>query len=54
MTVSLDPLVNAELDLCCAKEFDGQELSLVSDFGAKVGTNFDMAAQTISIGMTNG
>ncbi len=55
MTVSLDPIINAELDMCCASEFDGIEpLSLTADFGAKVDTNFDVAAQTISKGMNLG
>ncbi len=55
MTVSLDPLINAELDMCCASEFDGIEpLSLTSDFGANVGTNFGDVAQTISMGMNLG
>jgi len=55
MTVRLDPLVNAELNMGAANDFDGVEpLSLTSDFGANVGTNFGDVAQTISMGMNLG
>ena len=51
--VSLDPLINAELNLTAAREFDGIDLSLRSEF-PEVDANFGMAAQTISDGMTQG
>lgn len=51
--VSLDPLVNAELNLIAASEFDGIDMSLRSSF-PEVEQNFGVAAATISDGFTNG
>ena len=51
--VSLDPIVNAELNLIAASEFDGVDMSLKSSF-PEVGQNFDVAAATISDGFTHG
>ena len=54
MTVaSLDPLVNAELNLIAASEFDGVDMSLKSSFPT-IEPNLDVAAATISDGFTNG
>lgn len=50
---SLDSLVNAELNMGAAQDFDGQSpMNLTALYGAEV--NFDEVAQTITNGMTNG
>tara|TARA_R110001592_G_scaffold16881_8_gene71572 strand:+ start:38104 stop:38262 length:159 start_codon:yes stop_codon:yes gene_type:complete len=50
---SLDPLINAELNLGAAEDFDGINLSLKSAF-PEISSNFDNVAATISTGMFNG
>lgn len=53
--VSLDPLINAELNMGAAQDFDGiSPINLTAGFGAEVDTNFGIAAQTISDGMSLG
>ncbi len=49
---SLDPLVNAELNMGAAEDFDGvMPIDLTATYGAGVGANFDDVAATIFNGM---